>query len=182
MAGLASIPAWRVIALWVAGLTLEFIVLRAVTEPPAAVPTFPLLADSTGFSNQLSPATRDSAEVLTFAMLVRTPQVHVPAATLSSGNGVQARLHQLRALNRDSLWRANRLPARLDPAQHDSLRRAFGAMLTPVAARIGATLAQAERDLILVLMETLAVPTVLLVFTGAWLVARHRAGPRPAAA
>jgi hypothetical protein len=182
MAGLATIPAWRVIALWGVALALEFLVLRAVSEPRLAGPTLSFTGDSTAFSKQVSPASRDSAEVLTFAMLVRTPQVQVPGMTRLSRDSVKARLRQLRALNRDSLWRANNLPARLDAAQHDSLLRAFGAMLTPVAARIGAALDRAERDLIWLLIEILAVPVVLLLFTGAWLVARHRARPSAAAA
>jgi hypothetical protein len=176
LVGLGTIPGWRILGFWVIGLALEFLVVRATSEGARPVATFPPLAESLSASARSS-AAADSDEVLSFALLVR--HVRVPhAAGRALADTLGSALQGLRAVNRESLWAANRLPAQLNAAQHDSLLRAVGTMLVP----LGKALGEVSRSLAQFLLELLAVPATLAVFTVAWLVARRRRRGRPGVA
>ena len=179
--GLATIPGWRVLALWVIGLSLEILVFRASAARTASVPS--LLDRADLFAGPpLSPAGRDSAEVLAFAVLVRHVALSATPREGAPPDSLARTLRELRTLDRDSLWTVQHLPARLSPAQHDSLLLGIGAMLAPIAAQASKPLAGLDAAIRRMLLEVFAVPATLAVFTVGWFVARRLRRRRPSVA
>jgi hypothetical protein len=176
LAELGTIPGWRVLGLWVIALALEFVIIRAVTEPGRPMVLF--IGHEAIDSSARSTAAADSDNVLSYAVLVR----HIPRPQLA-GHAARAdslawALMNLRAANRESLWAANRLPPKLDAAQHDSLLAAIGTMLAPLAKAAG----EAAKRFAWFLIEVLAVPATLAAYTVAWFVTRRRRRELPSVA
>jgi len=130
-------------------------------------------------ADTLSEAQRDSSFGLLFALWRETSR-----GTPAHRDSI---LHQLSAIardtpvvreRRDSLYRALKVPAHLNPSQQDSLRVAgeslLGAILVPAARAIGSAMSDLGPWLFIMVALYLAPGVVLLVMTIAWVFLRRR--------
>lgn len=174
---LADWPPRRIVLLWIALLTIEGgVVLFAFARQPAPQSQSDVgLPFDTARGSRGPPLGSDSLAVLMYALLEATAATrHAPQDT-GRQHLLTAILAESSIIRRDSLWTASGLPAKITPAQRESVKASVEAILGPVQQGIDLMASAALVGLLIVGGVLALPPLAAAAITVAWWLGRRRA-------